>query len=102
MGVQKYRTVKEPYTKCDKESWQDCKQVHTKVPEQVSQKRPFRVCDGQAGGNNDPYRYSDQEIADCDFIELRTGAVDTDAVDAEDKQIEEVTTKKSSSAITFG
>jgi hypothetical protein len=132
--VQKYRTVKEPYTKCDKESWQDCndvpyekcddvarnnckdvpyqdcndvpyqdcKQVHTKVPEQVSQKRPFRVCDGQAGGNNDPYRYSDQEIADYDFIELRTGAVDTDAVDAEDKQIEEVTTKKSSSAITFG
>lgn len=91
-----------PYQDCKKVPYQDCKQVHSKVPEQVSQKRPFRVCDGQAGGNNDPYRYSDQEIADYDFIELRTGAVDTDAVDAEDKQIEEVTTKKSSSAITFG
>merc|ERR1739838_487823 len=94
--VQKYRTVKQPYQHCDKESWQDCKDV------------PYKKCDdyarndGQAGGNNDPYRYSDQEIADYDFIELRTGAVDTDAVDAEDKQVEEVTTKKSSSAITFG
>jgi len=91
-----------PYQDCNQVPWQDCEEVHFKVPEQVSQKRPFRVCDGQAGGNNDPYRYSDQEIADYDFIELRTGAVDTDAVDAEDKQVEEVTTKKSSSAITFG
>jgi len=112
--VIKYRTVKQPYQKCndvpyekceevtqieceyvpyqdcEKVPYQDCKQVHSKVPEQVSQKRPFRVCDGQA----------DQEIADYDddddnddfIIELWTGAVDTDTVDAEDKQIEEVTT----------
>jgi len=81
---------KVPYQDCKKVPYQDCKQVHSKVPEQVSQKRPFRVCDGQA----------DQEIADYDddddnddfIIELWTGAVDTDTVDAEDKQIEEVTT----------
>lgn len=127
--VQKYRTTKQPYKKCDQESWQDCndvpyekcdpvtrndckdvpyndckkvpyqdcKPVHSKVPEQVSQKRPFRVCDGS---NNEPYRYTDQEIADYDFVELRTGAVDPGLVD--NKQIEEATTKKSSSAITFG
>merc|ERR1712008_28874 len=66
-----------------------------------SLKRPFRVCNNSG---KDPYRFTDDEIADYDFIELRTGAVEE-----VDQSVEEVTTKKpvdvgskSSSAITFG
>merc|ERR1712153_93645 len=99
--VEKYRTRSEPYQKCDQVSWQDCNPVHKKVSQQVSQKRPFRVCNNSG---KDPYRFTDDEIADYDFIELRTGAVEE-----VDQSVEEVTTKKpvdvgskSSSAITFG
>ena len=64
--MQKYRKEQ----KCDKESWQDCKnqpyekcnkithnncknvckdvpyQVHSKEPKQITRRRPFRVCNG--------------------------------------------------------
>jgi len=90
-----------PYQDCQQVSWQDCNPVHKKVSSQVSQKRPFRVCNNSG---KDPYRFTDDEIADYDFIELRTGAVEE-----VDQSVEEVTTKKpvdvgskSSSAITFG
>jgi len=140
--VQKYRTVKQPYRKCDKESWQDCNDVpyqqcnpvtkqrcedvpyndcqkvpyqacqpvHKLVKEQVSQKRPFRVCTGV----NEPYKYTNQEIEDYDFIELRTGATDSDVgspvdngltEDDPNRDVEQITTKKppkSSDAIVFG
>jgi len=140
--VQKYRTVKQPYRKCDKESWQDCNDVpyqqcnpvtkqrcedvpyndcqkvpyqacqpvHKLVKEQVSQKRPFRVCTGV----NEPYKYTNQEIEDYDFIELRTGATDSDVgspvdngltEDDPNRDVEQITTKKppkSSDAIIFG
>jgi len=117
--VQKYRKEQ----KCDKESWQDCKnqpyekcnkithnncknvckdvpyQVHSKEPKQITRRRPFRVCNGS---NKPDYRYTDQEIEKFDFG-LRSGAVDSGLIE-DKKEVEETTKtpKKSSSAITFG
>merc|ERR1711963_575800 len=132
--VEKYRTTKEPYQQCDQQSWQDCKdvpyevcdlvtrenckdepyndcrdvpyqdcrEIHKQVPHQVSRKRPFRVCDGVV----DHYKYSDQEIADYDFIELRTGASEESDVESVEQSLEDFTTKaptkKAPGAITFG
>merc|ERR1712154_301229 len=100
--VEKYRTTKEPYHDCRDVPYQDCQEIHKQVPHQVSRKRPFRVCDGVV----DHYKYSDQEIADYDFIELRTGASEESDVESVEQSLEDFTTKaptkKAPGAITFG
>jgi len=138
--VQNYRIVKQAYQKCDQVSWNDCKDVpyqkcdlvthdgcqdqpwndcqdvpyqhcepvHKLVPQQTSQKRPFRVCDG----NDKPYEFTQQEIADYDLIDsvdysvinARQGESDEDQVDVDTglRTVEETTTKKPKGAITFG
>merc|ERR1712018_763162 len=115
--VTKYRTVKEPYQKCENAPyqdcqdvpWQDCKKVHKSVPHQVAKRRPFRVCN-----NKDPYEFTDAEINQFDILEIRT--VDSDDEFDENDDVEEVDPKlleeteeeeekpqkQSSSAITFG
>merc|ERR1712241_179444 len=108
--VTKQRCEDVPYNDCQKVPYQACQPVHKLVKEQVSQKRPFRVCTGV----NEPYKYTNQEIEDYDFIELRTGATDSDVgspvdngltEDDPNRDVEQITTKKpvkSSDAIIFG
>jgi len=139
--VQNYRTVKQPYRKCDQVSWNDCKDVpyqkcdlithdgcqdqpwndcqdvpyehcedvHKLVPQQTSQKKPFRVCND----NSKPYEFTEQEIADYDFIESVINAKITEEPQ-EDSDVEiidtgirsgppeETTSEKAEGAITFG
>merc|ERR1712047_62240 len=79
--VTKYKTVKEPYQKCDRVPyetcndvpWQDCKQVHKSVPHQVARRRPYRVCN-----NKDPYEFTDAEINQFEILNVRTVDLDED------------------------
>lgn len=132
--VSKYRTIKEPYQKCDqiaydecndvpydkcdyvtKEScqdhpydhfyqvpYQDCQDVHKLVSEQVSQKKPFRICEGV-----EPHQFTDREIEDYPDIIDPFGRIDEINVRSEEDNGEDVseekdTTTKKSTKITFG
>jgi len=107
--VNREKCENEPYQDCNDVPYQDCQKVHKLVPHQVSKRRPFRVCN-----NKDPYEFTDDEINQFDILEIRSGSTDEDAdeefdeqddveeVDTKKLEPEEVTTKKSSSAIIFG
>jgi hypothetical protein len=98
----------QPWNHCQDVPYQHCEPVHKLVPQQTSQKKPFRVCDG----NDKPYEFTQQEIADYDLIEsvdysvinARQGESDEDQVDVDTglRTVEETTTKKPKGAITFG
>jgi len=132
--VSKYRTIKEPYQKCDqiaydecndvpydkcdyvtKEScqdhpydhfyqvpYQDCQDVHKLVSEQVSQKKPFRICEGV-----EPHQFTDREIEDYPDIIDPFGRIDEINVRSEEDEEEfseekDTGTTKKSTKITFG
>merc|ERR1712051_1030984 len=127
--VSKYRTIKEPYQKCDqivydeckdipydkcdyvtKEScqdtpydhfyqvpYQDCQDVHKLVSEQVSQKKPFRICEGV-----EPHQFTDREIEDYPDIIDPFGRIDEINVRTEEDNGEEVSEDKDTTKITFG
>merc|ERR1712038_424667 len=90
--VTKYKTVREPYTKCDQVPYedcrdvpyQDCQKVHKLVPHQVSKRRPFRVC-----GNDDPYEFTDAEINQFDIIGAGTRSSSIDSEDENDEEFNE-------------
>merc|ERR1711956_178874 len=106
--VSKYRTIKEPYQKCDqiaydecndvpydkcdyvaKESCQDHQDVHKLVSEQVSQKKPFRICEGV-----EPHQFTDREIEDYPDIIDPFGRIDEVNVRSEEDNGEEVSEEK--------
>lgn len=94
-SVTKENCKNEPYQKCDDVPYQDCQQVHKNVPHQISQKKPVRVCTGKPD-----YAYSQREIDQFD-LGIRSGGDELD-IDPKLRDVEEVTTKKAPSAITFG
>lgn len=129
--VQKYRTVKQPYRKCDKESWNDCKNEPWQDCQFVTKDRcrnqPYTDCrdvpydDCQEIHKNVPhsisrkvalrvcqgkpdYQFTDAEVLDYDLIDVRTGLDDEDQEDKEKltEEAEEVKEDKPSSAIIFG
>jgi hypothetical protein len=112
--VTKERCSNEPYQDCNNVPYNDCQEVHKKVPHQISQRRPFKVCENL----NDPYQLQQQDIVDYDLIlEAREQDYnyDDDAEDFDEFETEQVNTGKlqstdntfkqtpvDSSAVTFG
>merc|ERR1712012_1452278 len=45
---------------CKDVAYNDCQEVHKKVPHQISRRRPFKVCENL----NDPYQLQQQDILD--------------------------------------
>merc|ERR1712193_388706 len=77
----------QPWNHCQDVPYQHCEPVHKLVSKQTSQKKPFRVCNG----NDKPYEFTQQEIADYDLIDsvdysvinARQGESDEDQVDVD-------------------
>jgi len=91
--------------------YNDCQEIHKKVPHQISRRRPFKVCDNL----NDPYQLQPQDIEDYDiFLDARGpdyNNYDDDAEEFDEFETEQVNTGKlqstdktaiDSSAVTFG
>ena len=53
-----------PFDECHEIPYEDCKNVFTRVPQQVARKKPFGVC-----GYDDEtsYEFTDKEVEEYDF-----------------------------------
>merc|ERR1711952_31306 len=98
--------------RCNNKPYQDCKDIHKKVPHQISRRRPFKVCENL----NDPYQLQQQDILDYDLIldareQDYNYEYDDDVEDFDEFETEQVNTGKlqstektslDNSAVTFG
>merc|ERR1711988_835154 len=86
------------YEDCIQVPYQDCMEVHKLVPEQVSKKIPFKVCEGSK-----PQKLTDRDIEDLPDIIDPFGRTNVGIEPkTEEVKFEDDTKKKASNAIVFG
>jgi hypothetical protein len=114
----KYRTVKQPYRKCDQEPYTDCKEVPSRlckpvikercitVNKQVCREVPHKDCKEVhklvphqvvqrrpykvcTGQGEDPFELTDQDLIEYDFIDPRAGEPDAEYIDFDTEKDEE-------------